>query len=63
MPDSKSNFWHGFRDCSPFILVVAPFGVLFGVVATGAGLNLLETMTMTVLAGMLTLYGIQFSIG
>lgn len=41
-------FWRGYRDCSPFILVVAPFGLLFGVIATDAGLNLLETMTMTV---------------
>lgn len=46
---SKSAYWSGFRDCSPFILVVAPFGLLFGVVATEAGLNLLETMSMTVL--------------
>ncbi len=49
IPESKSAFWSGFRDCSPFILVVAPFGLLFGVAATEAGLNLLETMTMTVL--------------
>jgi len=49
IPESKSAFWSGFRDCSPFILVVSPFGLLFGVVATEAGLNLLETMTMTVL--------------
>ncbi len=42
-------FWRGYRDCSPFILVVAPFGVLFGVIATDAGLNVLETMAMTVL--------------
>jgi len=49
MPDSKSAFWSGFLDCSPFILVVAPFGLLFGVVASEAGLDLLETMTMTVL--------------
>jgi len=49
MPESKSAFWSGFCDCSPFILVVAPFGLLFGAIATEAGLNLLETMTMTVL--------------
>lgn len=51
-PDSiptKSPFWSGYRDCSPFILVVAPFGLLFGAVATEAGLNLLETMSMTIL--------------
>ena len=50
---SRSDFWQGYRDCSPFILVVAPFGLLFGVVATEAGLNLIETMTMAslVIAG------------
>ncbi len=51
-PDSnptKSPFWSGYRDCSPFILVVAPFGLLFGAVATEAGFNLLETMSMTIL--------------
>ena len=48
-PELKSAYWRGFRDCSPFILVVTPFGLLFGVIATEAGLNLVETMTMTVL--------------
>jgi predicted branched-subunit amino acid permease len=47
--ESRSAYWSGLRDCSPFILVVAPFGLLFGVIATEAGLNLLETMTMTFL--------------
>ena len=42
-------FWQGFFACTPFILVVAPFGMLFGVVASEAGLNLFETMTMTIL--------------
>ena len=45
----KSPFWQGYFACAPFILVVAPFGLLFGVVATEAGFNLLETMTMTIL--------------
>ncbi len=49
MPPVKSTFWNGFIDCSPFILVVAPFGLLFGVIATEAGLNLAETMSMTIL--------------
>jgi branched chain amino acid efflux pump len=46
---SKSVFWTGFKDGSPFILVVIPFALLFGVIATEAGLNLVETMSMTVL--------------
>ncbi|MCB1368352.1 MAG: AzlC family ABC transporter permease [Rhodobacteraceae bacterium] len=45
----KSYFLAGFRDCSPFILIVAPFGTLFGVVAVEAGLDLIETMSMTML--------------
>ena len=45
----RSFFWQGYRDCSPFILIVTPFGLLFGVVATEAGLNLIETMMMTIL--------------
>jgi 4-azaleucine resistance transporter AzlC len=45
----RSAFWRGFLDCSPFILVVAPFGLLFGVVATEGGLDLLQAMSMTVL--------------
>jgi len=44
-----SAYRRGYLDCSPFILVVAPFGLLFGAVSSEAGLNLLETMTMTVL--------------
>lgn len=45
---TKSAYLKGCRDVSPFILVAAPFGLLFGVLATEAGLNLLETMTLTV---------------
>ncbi len=44
-----SVFWNGFRTAAPFVLVVAPFGLLFGVVATEAGLNLLQVMIMTML--------------
>lgn len=42
------RFWTGYRDCAPFILVAAPFGMLFGVAATEAGMDLLSTMVMTV---------------
>lgn len=50
---SKSYFRDGILAGVPFVVVVAPFGVLFGVVAEGAGLNLLQTMAMTtiVIAG------------
>jgi len=49
MSDTHRIFWKGFFDCSPFILVVAPFGLLFGVAAGETGLDLVETMSMTVL--------------
>ncbi len=44
---NKSHFWTGFWDGAPFILVAGPFGMLFGVLATEAGLELVETMTFT----------------
>ena len=46
---TASTFWRGFRDGSPFVLGTAPFGLVFGVLATEAGLNLLEVMSMCVL--------------
>ena len=45
-PDSA--YWTGVRDGLPFILVVAPFSLLFGVVATEAGLNVWETLAFSV---------------
>ncbi len=44
-----SLYWQGFRAGAPFILVVGPFGLLFGVIATEAGLNVIQTMAMTIL--------------
>lgn len=46
---SSHIFWQGVKAGSPFILVVAPFALLFGVVATEAGLDLLQTMSMSFL--------------
>ncbi|WP_323765654.1 AzlC family ABC transporter permease [Marinovum sp.] len=50
MPPStpKRDFWRGMRDGAPFILVIIPFGALFGVVATEAGLNVFEVLTFSV---------------
>ncbi|CUH67228.1 Inner membrane protein YgaZ [Thalassovita gelatinovora] len=45
---SRSPYWQGFRDGLPFLLVIAPFGLLFGVVATEAGLSVFETLTFSV---------------
>lgn len=46
---TKSAFWRGFRDGAPFGLVVGPFAILFGVVATEAGLAVLETLAFSVI--------------
>jgi predicted branched-subunit amino acid permease len=37
------------RDATPFLFVIVPFSLLFGVVATEAGLTVLETMGFSVL--------------
>lgn len=51
MPTETINsiFWRGVRDGAPFILVIIPFSLLFGVVATEAGLSVFETMAFSVL--------------
>jgi predicted branched-subunit amino acid permease len=48
-----SAFWRGLRDGSPFMVVIIPFSVLFGVVARDAGLDLLQVFAMSaiVIAG------------
>ncbi|MBT3206069.1 MAG: AzlC family ABC transporter permease [Gammaproteobacteria bacterium] len=42
-------YWQGAKAGFPFILVVGPFGLLFGVVATETGLDTIQTMAMTIL--------------
>ncbi|MCQ0092349.1 AzlC family ABC transporter permease [Roseovarius sp. M141] len=46
---TKSTYWQGVRAGAPFILVLVPFALLFGVVATEAGLNLVETLAFSAL--------------
>ncbi|MBN7785961.1 AzlC family ABC transporter permease [Ponticoccus gilvus] len=49
----KSSYWRGVRDGLPFLMVVGPFAVLFGVLATEAGLTVLESLgfSIVVIAG------------
>ena len=49
----KSAFRRGIFDALPFIVVVAPFAFLFGVVSAEAGLDMLQTIaiSITVFAG------------
>lgn len=51
MADSstKSAFWRGFRGGFPFILAAFPFALVFGVLATEAGLDIVQVMSMSVL--------------
>ncbi|MEL6465634.1 MAG: AzlC family ABC transporter permease [Pseudomonadota bacterium] len=50
---TKSAFLAGVRDGAPFMFVAGPFALLFGVLATEAGLNVFEVMTfsLVVIAG------------
>lgn len=50
MPSSTTNsaLWRGARHALPFALIVGPFSLLFGVVATEAGLGIAETMGFSV---------------
>lgn len=52
-PQIRSAFWQGVRDGLPFLIVVAPFGMLFGALAAEAGWNLAEIMATSffVIAG------------
>lgn len=44
---AKSYFWKGCRNSLPFIFVAGPFSLLFGVLATEAGLKLYEMLTFS----------------
>lgn len=44
----KSAYRAGIRDGAPFILVIIPFAMLFGVLATEAGLSVFETLSFSV---------------
>ncbi len=46
---SRAAFWRGFWEGAPFVLGVAPFGLLFGILATEAGFDLLKVMSMSIL--------------
>jgi predicted branched-subunit amino acid permease len=50
MPDRsiRRAFWQGARDSLPFLIVVVPFGMIFGLLATEAGWTLAQTLGMSV---------------
>lgn len=45
----RTLFWTGFRQSMPFLLVLIPFSMVFGVVATEAGLNVAEVLAFSVI--------------
>ncbi len=45
----RAAFLRGYLDCAPFILIVAPYSMMFGVVAREAGLDVVQVMAMSVL--------------
>lgn len=47
-PDLRATVWRGLRDGTPFVFVVGPFAVLFGVLATEAGLSIMETLAFSI---------------
>lgn len=58
---TKSAFWQGVRVGAPFTLVVAPFAMIFGVLATEAGMSVFETLifSVAVIAGAAQLTALQ----
>lgn len=46
---NRPAYWAGVRDGVPFIFVAAPFALLFGVIATDAGLTVGQAMGFSVL--------------
>ncbi|SHI81903.1 AzlC family ABC transporter permease [Wenxinia saemankumensis] len=48
MSRQRSPYTLGFLDGLPFLLVIAPVGLLFGVVATEAGLDILQALAFSI---------------
>ena len=57
----KTRFFKGMKDVLPFFIVVGPFGLIFGAIATKAGLNIAEVMgfSFLVIAGASQLAAVQ----
>jgi Predicted branched-chain amino acid permease (azaleucine resistance) len=45
----RDAYWRGVRHGLPFLLVIVPFGLLFGVAATNAGLDLAQVMGFSIM--------------
>ncbi|MFZ5965257.1 AzlC family ABC transporter permease [Thalassococcus sp. BH17M4-6] len=45
---AMSSYWRGVRDALPFVIMVVPFAMLFGVVGTESGLTVTQTVSFSV---------------
>lgn len=50
MPDTRRAFLKGSLASMPFVIVIMPFGLLFGVAAVDAGLGVTEALAFSVVA-------------
>lgn len=48
-PDPARALRRGLRDSAPFLVIILPFSLLFGVAARDAGLDLLQVVAMSVI--------------
>ncbi|MEE9453685.1 MAG: AzlC family ABC transporter permease [Paracoccaceae bacterium] len=49
MSTTRTAYWRGVRASVPFLVMAVPFGMLFGAVATESGLDMVQTMAMTMI--------------
>ncbi|MCF6304698.1 MAG: AzlC family ABC transporter permease [Rhodobacteraceae bacterium] len=49
MSSTRTAFFRGILAGAPFLLMAAPFGMLFGLVASTAGLDIFQTVAMSVI--------------
>ena len=49
MYSAKTEFLHGLRDELPILVGVVPFGMIYGILALGAGLSTTEAQAMSVI--------------
>lgn len=61
MLSKRGLVWQGYRATMPLMVGVAPFGLVFGAVAIGSGMSVIETVSMSiiVLAGSSQFIGAQ----
>ena len=46
---TKSAYWSGARDGMPYVVMVIPFALLFGIIEIEAGLSMEQSMIFSVL--------------